>query len=199
MKIGVIDSGRGGLYIKEKLQKLDSSIEVINYIPPFFRSYGSMSIEQLEKECDTHIKYLKEKDVNIIVVGCMTLSTNCLKYIKSISGSTVVLDLYTCLPKLCEECIAIFATPKTIESGKFNEMKRIKCDTLARVIEKDMGSKLIRGMLRGYERGPYIKGCHGIILGCSHYFWAEQEFSDVYYLPIINPCNYLIEKVKKLL
>ena len=195
MKIGVIDSGKGGEYVASVIAE---RFNVETYIAPkiFYKSYSNMSMNELKRECNFQIEVLKNLEVNIIVVGCMTLSTNLLDYIKDISNVPVY-DLYTNLEKF-DEFTLLIGTFNTVNSGKFSEYHTIACPDIAPAIE-DGYLALVQGLLRGYEyRERKVFPFNKVILGCSHYSTCKNIFKDYYKnITIIDPVDYLLERLNE--
>lgn len=193
MKIGVIDSGYGGSHICS-LIRTRYEVEVAQWKPVYFRSYSDLSISDLRNQCDVHIEYLLQEKVDLIVIGCMTLSTNLSYYIKRKSGLPVV-DLYEGLPYFDDETL-IISTTNTAKSGMFDRYILFPCPDLASCIEEGYPS-LIPGYLKGYEvSNRHNRTFTKVILGCSHYSNYKKEFEKYYQgLEIIDPVKYLMEKL----
>ena len=69
MKVGVFDSGVGGLTVlKELLKELDSA-EFIYYGDSFNSPYGTKTIEDIQKLCYKISEFLINKDVDLIVIA----------------------------------------------------------------------------------------------------------------------------------
>jgi len=195
--IGVIDSGAGGKYLEQQLNILFPSITTIRYAPLIFETYSNISTERLCVLCKLHMDYIYSKGKpDIIIVACMTLSSNCLEFLKSLSKpNTLVLDLITCLPFLTNNT-TIFATPKTINSGRFNYCIEVPCSILSSDIEK---GGLITHNLMQYTERLNIACTSTILLGCSHYSIIKKEFQETFKpRRIIDPVDLIISKLKGL-
>lgn len=195
IRCGIIDSGKGGKYIGSLLQE-QFDVEVFQWTPIFFSSYSDMCADDLVHQCDSHIKYLKEEKVDVVIIGCMTLSTNLVNYITR-HFNIPVLDLYTNLPKLSSNTLVI-ATTNTINSNKFKHCVGMPTPDLSRSIEKDCCS-IVTGLLRGYEMmDRRADHCSEILLGCSHYSIVKEELIEYYKgRTVIDPIDYLIKDFKK--
>lgn len=195
MKVGIIDSGRGGKYIGELLQQ-QFDVEIIRREQFFFRSYSDMNMDDLILECDAHLAYLKENKVELVVIGCMTLSTNLVKYIER-NVDVPIVDMYSNLPELPQDTL-ILGTTNTINSNKFDRYTTMPVPDISSSIEKGYTS-LVTGLLRGYEMGNRRADlCSTILLGCSHYSIVRKEFEEYYKgRTVIDPVDYLIEDFKE--
>lgn len=202
VRIGVIDSGLGGELVGKRVREKLGEVEIFQYKPASFISYSSSSLEQLFIKCKTHIEYLEEKDVELIIVGCMTLSTNCLQFITE-SSKVPVLDLYTVLGTLDNEW-AIIATENTIRSGKFAHCKEIPCGTLSSIIENKNTlpyfsyRKVFKDTLKNYIKNSEVGDITKLILGCSHYPLEKELILSVLDkdVEILDPIEKLLEIIK---
>lgn len=196
MRIGIIDSGKGGTFIGSKL-KYYFNVDIEQWIPPYFVSYSNITLDELSRLVDIHCEYLVSKQVNIIVIGCMTISTNLKEYIDS-KVNLPVYDLYNCLPIFDKDTLVI-GTTNTIKSSKFNDYITLACPDIAGAIENNCEA-IIEGLLRRYEHTlTYTHPFSKVILGCSHYSIHRSIFERYYNKTIIDPSDYLINKIKSIL
>ena len=206
MKIGVIDSGKGGELVSKRIKdRCGQEIKTVQYKPETFVSYSNTSLEQLFIKCKTHVDYLHSQNVSIIVVGCMTLSVNCLDFIKSLTDLPVK-DVYTPLPRL-DKSWTVLATENSIRSGKFSQCVEIPCGTLSGFIEsqdleslsafedlffEDYLEKAMRLFLSSAKEPATDK----IVLGCTHYPLIQNELKKILkWTSVIDPINYLLNAI----
>ena len=194
IRIGIIDSGLGGRYVSQQLMTNFENIVTYQYTPDLFESYSAMSIERLFLKADTHLQYLANLDVDVIVVGCMTMSTNCLNYIKEKAHVKKVYDLYTVLPFIHNDTI-VLATDNTIKSGRFDHCTRVPCGHLSTAIENGRSERLTQGLLWGFMQTNKAKPGR-FIYGCSHYLWHKQAISGVMGCEGIDPVEYLMREMQ---
>ncbi len=76
MRIGVFDSGVGGLTVLNTLVRKYPNNEYIYYGDTKNMPYGTKSLKELEEFSDKIIKFLLSKNVDIIVIACGTVSSN---------------------------------------------------------------------------------------------------------------------------
>ena len=76
MRIGVFDSGLGGLTVLEALIKKNPQNEYVYFGDALNIPYGDKSKEELLKLSSKIVKFLESKKVDIIVIACGTLSSN---------------------------------------------------------------------------------------------------------------------------
>lgn len=200
-KLGIIDSGAGGAYLEKLIRERFSNdiiSQILRYEPEVFQSYSNVSLEKLCILCQKHINYICQDSIpDIIIVACMTLSSNCLEFIKSIvPDNVIVLDMITCLPYLHNNT-TIFGTPNTINSGRFSYCIEIPCARLSTVIEEDNLNHVIKVEILNAVNKLNLTITSTILLGCSHYSIVKNLFQELFNPEIIiDPIELILEKLK---
>ena len=82
MKIGVFDSGIGGLTVLKRLIDKYPNNEYIYYGDTKNIPYGDKSIEELKVLASNIVEFLISKNVDMIVIACGTVSSNLSDYLK---------------------------------------------------------------------------------------------------------------------
>lgn len=176
MRIGVIDSGVGGLTVlKELINKYPQN----NYfycgdninIP-----YGSKNKEQLITLTDKMLTFLLKKKVEMIIIACGTISSNIYNELKE-KYTTPIYEIISptidYLKKRQYKKVALLATPMTVKSKAFENTIKIACPLFVSLIENnDYGLKLDEAI------NLYLSSLNNIdalILGCTHYPIIEDK------------------------
>ena len=76
MKIGIFDSGIGGLTVLAELIKKYPNNKYYYFGDNINAPYGTKSKEELLKLSNKIINFLNKKDVDLIIVACGTISSN---------------------------------------------------------------------------------------------------------------------------
>ena len=82
MRIGVFDSGIGGLTVLKTLINKYPCHEYIYCGDTKNIPYGEKSIDELKQLSSNIINFLISKNVNIIIIACGTVSSNIYSYLK---------------------------------------------------------------------------------------------------------------------
>jgi len=89
-RIGVFDSGIGGLTVLRQLRRAFPQLDMV-YLGDTARvPYGGRSVETITHYAEDDVRFLLRKDVEAIVIACGTVSSNSLDALRE-SGSTLVL------------------------------------------------------------------------------------------------------------
>ena len=194
MKIGVFDSGIGGLFVSRELEKKYPNDQIIFRADTKHMPYGNKEKNLIIKCANHMIDVLMHEKVDIIVVACGTVSS-LISYLNS------PVPIIGVIEPLCDEAykttknkkIGVIATVSTVKSRSFPKClkkidKNIKtytygCPTLASLIENHAKETDIIPPL--YESLSYLvkKNVDTIILGCTHYSWiidlAKKMFQNI--------------------
>lgn len=174
MRIGMFDSGIGGLTVLKSFLKYHPNNEYVYYGDTLNVPYGNKSKEELFILSKKIIEYLESKKVDIIVIACGTVSSNLYEELKKIS-SVPIYSIISELKEYVEEKeyrnLLVMATTATIDTHVFKKMlsinvKEIPCPKLVPLIEEN-NDKELDNVLKEYLDN--VKGIDAIVLGCTHY------------------------------
>lgn len=187
MKIGIFDSGIGGLTVLKELIKYPNEYYYFGdntNIP-----YGSKSILELKQLSSRIINFLLDKNVDIIIIACGTISTNLSEYLKSKYPYIPIYDVVSPILEIIDEDTTVLATTATVNSGKFKNA--IACPLLVPLIEK--GEDCTDALNQYLAQVKTNK----IVLGCTHYPILTNEINKINpQLKIINMGKILGEKLQ---
>ena len=187
MKIGIFDSGIGGLTVLKELIKYPNEYYYFGdntNIP-----YGSKSILELKQLSSRIINFLLDKNVDIIIIACGTISTNLSEYLKSKYPYIPIYDVVSPILEIIDEDTTVLATTSTVNSGKFKNA--IACPLLVPLIEK--GEDCTDALKQYLAQVKTNK----IVLGCTHYPILTNEINKINpQLKIINMGKILGEKLQ---
>lgn len=81
-KIGIFDSGIGGVTVLKEIIKILPEEDYIYYSDSKNNPYGDKTEEEIKQICDKIVKYLIEKNCKVIVIACNTASAIAVKYLR---------------------------------------------------------------------------------------------------------------------
>ena len=177
MKIGIFDSGIGGLTVLKTLINKYPNNEYIYYGDTINLPYGNKTIEELQELSSKDVEFLINKQVDIIIIACGTVSSNCLDYLKN-KYQTPIYDIISptinYLNNSRHTNIGIIATNRTIDShifknnlNKEKNIYEIATPDLVPLIENNNLFK-INDILDKYL-SKYKDKIDILVLGCTHY------------------------------
>jgi len=199
-RIGVFDSGIGGLTVLEQLKKLLTNEDYLFYADSKNCPYGEKSDTELYDITSNIVDYLINKDCKIIVIACNTATTRCIKCLRDKYKDMTFIGTEPAIKVACDrdyKNILVMATPATIASERtsilVNDNKKdyenvylVPCEGLADAIENDNFKKqdeIVSSIYNEYKD----KEIDAIVLGCTHYphikdliskFFSNAELLD---------------------
>lgn len=209
-KIGVFDSGLGGLSVLKELRKLLPNEDYIYYADSINVPYGEKSDEELLDLTSKIVDYLLEKDCKLIVIACNTATTSCMKRLRELYPDTIFVGTVPAIKVAYDhnyKNTIILSTPYTTKSKRVQELMRdytrddqelylVSGENLASLIE-DNNSPEIDNVLNRIL-SPYKDKADSIVLGCTHYSLIKEEIEKV--LPNVvqlDGCKGISEEVKR--
>ncbi len=197
--IGICDSGIGGLLLVEGIHKRYPNTDILYYGDKSHMPYGSKTSTEIKGYFDDILAFYKKRGVSDLIVACNTLCA-CLEESKDydikiheIIGKTVEqIDIAK------EKHIAVFATPLTIKSGRYQDELRqrgfdkviaIALEDLAYDVESFAPKALVEKKLREICESLKDLDVDAVILACTHYPVYRDFFSDFFKVKVYDSCN----------
>ncbi|MGH7234114.1 MAG: glutamate racemase [Candidatus Saccharimonadales bacterium] len=209
--IGVFDSGIGGLSIANAVRKAfpEADVRFVNdkeHVP-----YGTKTNKEIFNLAYPILKKLQDGGCNIIVVACNTVSTTIIKELRQKLSIPLVAIEPMVKPAAAltkSKVIAVCATPATLASHRYNELKKDyaqgitvvepDCANWAELIERNsLGRKQISDTVEEVIK----KGADVIVLGCTHYHWIEEDIKREVdeRAMVIQPETAIVRRVQQVL
>ncbi|MBN1783427.1 MAG: glutamate racemase [Alphaproteobacteria bacterium] len=202
MKIGIFDSGLGGLVMTKAIIDALPQYDYIYLGDTLHVPYGPRSFESVYRYTERAIDYLFEQDCNLIIIACNTASAKALrsiqqKYLPKKHPNRRVLGVIIPTVEAAIESgaknIGMISTAGTKKSETFDlefqkqdpsiHLKTIATPLLVPMIE-NKGIKWIRPILREYLEP--LKKQEALILGCTHYPILKKEIAEILRVPLLS-------------
>ena len=197
MRIGLFDSGVGGLTVLKTLLKKYPNNEYIYYGDTLNIPYGDKSKEELLELARDNIKFLLTKNVEMIIVACGTVSSNCLDTLKKENDIPIYSILDTTIDYLNNstyENILVMATHATINSHIFKKnvkknIYELETPKIVPMIENGDYTDLNK-TLHSYLDG-YKNKVDALVLGCTHYPIIKDEIKKIINADLVDMSDYI--------
>ena len=196
MKIGIFDSGLGGLLITRAIRDALPEYDIVYLGDTLHVPYGRRSKETVYELTRKAVEYLfTAHDCQIVILACNTASATALRRLQQ----TWLADTYpdrrvlgVVVPTLEKSIelghtkIGLIATEATVNSGVYTEELRklnpeitiypMAAPLLAPMLENG-GIKYIQPVLSYYLEPLKEKGIQSLILGCTHYCRLDNHIA----------------------
>jgi len=192
-KIGVFDSGVGGLTVLQQLIRLLPHESFVYFGDTARVPYGEKSGETIIRYSIESAQMLAQKDIKMLVVACNTVSSHALDHLREILNVPVVGVIEPGARKAVEETsegrIAVLGTKATIRSQAYQkeilsiapDMKvfPIACPLFVPLIEEHYAyHEATRLIVREYLRPLKEQSIDTLLLGCTHYPLLKEMISE---------------------
>lgn len=212
MKIGVFDSGIGGLSVARAIETALPLAEVIFVTDPAHFPYATKTPDEIWGGIVPIFQGLIDQQCDAIVVACNTVSTTLIARLRQQFPSTPFVALEPMVKPAAQlstnKVICVCATPTTLASERYAELKRQfaanvtvlepDCSDWSRLIEhSEMNEQHIQETIE-----PALQaGTDVIVLGCTHYHWIEQEIRNLAgaAVEILQPEQAVISQLRRVL
>ena len=173
MRIGVFDSGLGGINVLSCLIKKYPNNDYIYFGDTINLPYGDKTKEELYKLAHEAISFLLAKNVDIIIIACGTISSNCYNSLKD-EYNIPIYDIVSPTIDYLKECtysnIGVIGTKRTIESNIFQvpgkNIKMLATPSFVPIIENNMIKEKEQDIINELS---CFKQSDILVLGCTHY------------------------------
>lgn len=190
-KIGLFDSGLGGLSILKSLIQEMPNEDYLFYEDSINNPYGDKNEDELFKITSKIIDFLLNNDCKIIVIACNTATVSCMKKLREKYKDTIFVGTVPAIKVAYDgnyKKVINLSTPYTYNSKRvmelINDYKKedeviynISGENLANLIELDKTEEidnLLNKLLKNYK-----DKCDALILGCTHYSLIKDRFKKV--------------------
>ena len=181
MRVGVFDSGMGGLTVLKSLIDKYPNNHYIYFGDTKNLPYGNKSKDKLMELSKNIINFLIEKKVDLIVIACGTISSTCYQDLKEKFDVPIYDILSSTIEYLKENKLSnttVIATTNTIKSGIFNDItdNQIECPLFVPLIEEGkINSEDMQNAINEYLNGKKIDN---LVFGCTHYPFLKEKLKE---------------------
>ncbi len=211
MKIGVFDSGVGGLSLVKAIEKTLPEHEVLYREDKKNLPYGSKTPEQLLLLVKPILEQMVGEGCKVILVACNTVTTTIIDQLRQ-QIKVPLVGMEPMVKPAAEQTksgvIAVCATPTTLASKRYAWLK----DTYAKdvkVLEPDCADwtsmieddKVDQEQIKQRIDKVCDHGADIILLGCTHYHWIEEIIREIAAgrAEVIQPIEPVISQLKRVI
>ena len=214
-KIGIFDSGIGGLTIASKIQSIKSKHKVIYYADNAFFPYGSKDEDIVIQRSIFLTEQLLSEGCEIIIVACNTASSAALELLRK-QFDIPIIGIEPAVKPAMENTssgkVLLLATPLTTTGERLSRLEK------SYVNQKKLYSLPMAGLAENIELGflpkdtlmdelqmildkYYNLGVDALILGCTHYYFLKKYLTEISpaHILIFDSINGVIKRIEKII
>lgn len=212
MKFGIFDSGIGGEAVAAVLQQTFPKADIIVVNDKKNVPYGTKSVHEIIRLTTAAIQPLITAECDVIVIACNTGTAVAIEQLRTIYPGQKFIGIEPMIKTAADMTrsgiIAVCATPATLSSKRYDELKNKyasaltiiepDCSNWARLIENN---QLNRNHIESIIHDVCKQGADVIVLGCTHYHWIKENIAEVAggHATVIEPSDAIGRRVTQLL
>ncbi len=192
-KIGIFDSGIGGLSIVTKLKDINLDKKIIYIADNAYFPYGSKNEKIVVGRSSHLVKKLVELGCEIIIVACNTASSASLEHLRQ-SFSLPIIGIEPAVKPASRFSksgkMLLLATPLTTSGNRLSMLEKnyvnnqqlfsLPMQGLAEQIEKaNIPKKEFLSEMKRTLDHYYDLGVDCLVLGCTHYHFLKNILSEI--------------------
>jgi glutamate racemase len=200
-KIGVFDSGVGGLSVALAIQKNLPGYEVVFKDDSEHVPYGTKELEEIYQFTRPIMDSLASEDCKVILIERLREEIQIPLIGMEPAVKPAAANTKTGIITVC-------ATPRTLGSDRYKWLKDEFAQDI-KVLEPDCSewsymienNSVDREKIAMTVKESIAKGSDQIVLGCTHYHWIENEIKQLAQgrAEVIQPERPVIEQLKRVL
>lgn len=218
-KIGIFDSGIGGLTVANAISKLLPNETLIYFGDTAHLPYGDKSTDLIKSYSQDITQFLiEENHCKAIVIACNTASAAAYEHLRDKhKGSVPIINVIDPIIEAIVQDTAInkvglIATQTTINSGVYQEKLHrrkpglevavLATPLLVPMIEEGFANDTIsHAVIENYLHHEAFKDIDALILGCTHYILIREEINQFFdgKVKLFDSTDILAVKLKNIL
>jgi len=197
MKIGVFDSGLGGLTVVQAMTKVIKGAEIFYVADTANAPYGEKTPQQiLQYSLDITQYFIDTHQIDALIVACNTATSAAIAQLRKTYPSLIIIGTEPGIKPAIEQTttgkIGVLATPSTLEGDKYQQL----AVTLATKKDVTLFEQACPGLVEQIEKGetstPQTKNLlekwllpmrnnnvDTIVLGCTHYPLVGETIKEI--------------------
>lgn len=196
MRVGIFDSGMGGLSVLHQAFRELPGIDFIYYADERHVPYGEKTKEQIQRYIKEIIEFMLAKQVDAIVIACNTATSVATKEYRS-RFPVPIIGMEPAVKQAVESFrgipgrILVAATPLTIAGDKLHDLLEkvdheekvdlVALPGLVRFAEKgDFHTEAITEYLQEALKDFALEKYKAFVLGCTHFNYFKAYYKKIF-------------------
>ena len=213
-RLGVFDSGLGGLTVLNEICKYNTGLDVVYFGDTARVPYGSRTVKTITRYAEQDVRFLLSQGVEAILIACGTVSTNCLPALKEEFSLPIVgvidAGCRAALEASRTKRIGVIGTRATVNSRAYERRIRelcpealtwgVECPLFVPLIENGFApdDPITEMTVERYLSEFRDTGVDTIIMGCTHYPFLtrtlEKHMPQVTFINVGKALSFELKK-----
>ena len=189
-KIGIFDSGIGGVTVLKEIIKVLPNEDIYYFSDSKNNPYGDKTDKEILEICNNIVEILLKENCKAIVIACNTASAKAATKLREKYADIPIIAIEPAYKMVYDfaydKKTLVMATKGTIESEKFHKLynkynnhntELLECIGLADIIEEGNEQKIKEYLKENLSE--YKGDVKNVVLGCTHYPLIEKKIKEV--------------------
>jgi glutamate racemase len=216
-RIGIFDSGTGGLTVAREIKKALPSESIIYFGDTLHLPYGDKSPFMIQKYSQQITRFLVSKGIKALVIACNSASAHAYESVSHIASQhgipviNVIDPVVQYVKEKQYEKVLVIGTKATIQSKiysrKIKQRNRMvivyekPTPLFVPLIEEGLYKTTISKEVIHHYLSDTDRNIDAMILGCTHYPLIEEEISGFFCqsINILNSAKITAKKLKEII
>jgi glutamate racemase len=192
-KIGVLDSGIGGLSVLREIHRLLPDHPTLYFADQLHLPYGSRPTAEIRVFCEAITDFLLERGAAVIVVACNTASAASLLYLREKYPHAPIVGMEPAVKPAAEHSrsgvVGVLSTRTTAEGSLYQRvlqryasgvrvLTQIAPELVRIAEEQSQHTAESRAIIAGYIRPLVEAGADEIVLACTHFPFLADAIQE---------------------
>lgn len=194
MKIGIFDSGVGGITVLKEALKQLPQVEYVYYSDNLHVPYGTKTKEEVLGYVSDVVDILIDEHVDAIVIACNTATSIAADILREKHKDIPIIGMEPAVKLAVDQIktgrVLVTATPLTLKEEKYKHLvdkvdKQDRTDALAlpELVQYAEHFEFDKTLLKAYfddKFSPYnLEAYNGIVLGCTHFVYFKNILREI--------------------
>lgn len=197
MKIGVFDSGLGGLTVVQAMIQVIKGAQIFYVADTKNAPYGEKTPEQILKYSLDITRYLIDThQIDALILACNTATSSAITHLREVYPSLIIIGtepgIKPAIAQTVTGKIGVLATPATLQGDKYQKLAQTlssqksveiyeqACPGLVQRIEKgEIDTPETNALLEKWLAPMRENNVDTIVLGCTHYPLVSQNIENI--------------------
>jgi len=197
MKIGVFDSGLGGLTVVQAMTQMIKGAQIFYVADTKNAPYGEKTPEQIMQYSLDITRYLLDTyQIDALILACNTATSAAIRHLREIYPSLIIIGTEPGIKPAIEQTktgkIGVLATPATLQGDKYKQLTQAlssqksvqiyeqACPGLVQRIEKgEIDTPETNALLEKWLAPMRENNVDTIVLGCTHYPLVSHSIESI--------------------
>lgn len=194
MKIGIFDSGIGGLTVLRQAMRSLPKEQYLFFADTAHVPYGTKTKEEIVSYVDSAVNFMAEKGVKAIVIACNTATSAAIGFLRE-KYSIPILGMEPAVKPAVQrnhgKRVMVIATPVTVREEKLkNLLAAVDKDHVVDLLalpelvnfaeKEEFESDAVRRYLENEFSAYHLKNYSALVLGCTHFNYFKDTFRNMF-------------------